>query len=156
MARDHWDAILASSPLNATAGAVTGKGVHFEPTEMTEETTWDAPPPLIAIPKERRELPTFVDLTGKRIGRLTVLGMVETGRWACRCVCGRYIARKGRGILKQGDEAMCNACNYTTHLRFNASGNRARERAESEKARKWTPAEADEEGKQHDPLDSRQ
>lgn len=31
MGKDHWDAILASVPSNATAGRVVSSGVHFDP-----------------------------------------------------------------------------------------------------------------------------
>lgn len=43
MSRDHWDAILASSPLNATASAVTGKGYEYQSTAVISEMRWDGP-----------------------------------------------------------------------------------------------------------------
>ena len=138
MSKDHWDAILASSPLNATAGRVTSKGAGFEPAIDFLERSWDAPPPLLKIAAEVLALPHFSDLTGLKVGRLVVLGMTEEahGLWVCRCACGRYVGRKAAS-LKTGRSTKCNACNYTEQLRWQASGNRARERAEAPEARKW-------------------
>ena len=31
MSKDTWDAILASAPLNETAGRAVSKGIHYEP-----------------------------------------------------------------------------------------------------------------------------
>lgn len=148
--KDHWDAILASAPLNATAGAVTGKGYGFKPAALRPEHTWLAPPPM------KRDLarlaldPNFRDYTGLKSGRLTVLGMAEdnadqTGNkgalWVCRCACGKYVGRRGKG-LRTGKTTACNECNYTDHLRWSASSGQARKRAEAPEARKWlTPEE---------------
>jgi hypothetical protein len=145
MAKDHWDAILASSPLNATAGRVLSKGVAFEPEVQPSEHSWEAPPALVRIGLTHRANASFVDLTGFRVGRLTVLGMVDGMRkeargalWACRCACGRYVGRRAKSLKTMTvEEAMCNACNYTAKLRAAVEGNGARQRAESEKARKW-------------------
>lgn len=39
---------------------------------------------ITPIPPEKR----FQDLTGRRFGRLVVLGRVSGARWQCRCDCG--------------------------------------------------------------------
>ncbi len=137
--RDHWDAILASTPLNSTAAKVTGKGTGFAPAVTFLERVWDAPPTLARINNTHRANPSFVDLTGERIGRLTVLGLAagESGLWACRCACGRIVGRRAKGLKEKSSEAMCNACDYTRKLRENGASDKARSRAESDKARKW-------------------
>lgn len=150
MSKDHWDAILASAPLNATAGAVVGKGVHFEPAPDQPFTAfeWDVPPPLKSPELLRKREPNFVDFTGTRFGRLLVIGLaadshdttVDGSRgalWVCRCACGRYAGRRARSIKKASPDARCDHCNYTKRLRDAASGDNARRRAESDEARKW-------------------
>lgn len=148
MSRDHWDAILASTPLNATAGRVTSKGQHFEGKGLQSEISWEVPPALMKIGPTHWNNPSFIDWTGKAIGRLTVLGLAADGHregmggvWVCRCSCGRFVGRRAKGLkIERADTVMCNQCSYTQHLRYSASGDRARHRAESEKARKWTAA----------------
>ena len=146
MSKDTWDAILASTPLNETAGRAVAKGIHYEPEAgVVTEYSWDAPPPLKDIAKYLTQ-PDFTDLTGRHIGRLRVLGLAAedpkegSAMWVCRCVCGRYIGRRTKGLkaaIRGEHEAMCNVCDHTLHLRFAASGDNARQRAESEEARKW-------------------
>lgn len=157
MSRDHWDAILASVPLNATAGAVTGNGVHFEQAVEPNEHEWDAPPPMKSVARYRVN-PSFVDFTGHRVGRLTVLGMARDSLdpkgnkgslWVCRCVCGRYVGRRSKGLKKSPLVLMCQKCAYTAKLREAASGSNARQRAESPEARKWTSATGSPESEEH-------
>lgn len=145
MTRDHWDAILASAPLNVTAGRVVSKGVDFVPAAQPTEHSWDGPPAMVRIGRHHRANPSFVDLTGRRVGRLTVLGMAHgLGKeaigalWVCRCTCGRYVGRRAKSLKTiKPEEAMCGTCRYTAHLRAAVEGDGARQRAESEKARKW-------------------
>ena len=41
------------------------------------------------------------NLTGKKAGRLTVIGYSEQGkRWVCRCSCGNYVHRRMKSIKK--------------------------------------------------------
>lgn len=141
MSKNTWDAVLASAPLNATAGAVTSAGVHFEPEAEFKNLSWENCPPLAAL---RRPYPfKFVDMTGRKFGRMTVVGYVgkinpkKKAIWACRCVCGRYEGRHAPAIAAADPQAMCQACKYTAQLAKAASGNNARLRAESPEARKW-------------------
>lgn len=74
-------------------------------------------------------MPEFVDLTGIRSGRLTVLGIAvdvsaNGTRWVVRCVCGSYELRRTRylkacaaGEKTGDDEPMCGSCSYTKKLR---------------------------------------
>lgn len=48
----------------------------------------------------------LIDLTGRRIGRLTVLGYLGGGNWRCRCDCGRESAPSGRN-LRHGNTRTC-------------------------------------------------
>lgn len=141
---DHWDAILASTPLNSTAAKVTSKGVAYTPAVQFSEYAWDVPPALVRINRTHRANPSFIDLTGTTIGRLRVLGMAVGGTreargalWVCKCVCGRYVGRRAKVLKSSGEDAMCNVCDYTQKLRKAGSTEFARQRAESAKARKW-------------------
>ena len=53
----------------------------------------------------------FIDLTGKRFGRLTVLARAENDkhrniRWYCHCDCGNFTTVT-RGGLRSGDSQSC-------------------------------------------------
>lgn len=146
MSKDHWDAIFASAPLNATAGRVTSKGYAYTPDKVITSPEWDAPPPLKPIQRKHRMNPSFTDFTGMRFGRLVVLGMGADSHdpgesrgalWICRCACGRYVGRRGKALKSPKPDASCQLCQHTAYLRHSASGNNARARAESDKARKW-------------------
>lgn len=139
MARNTWDAVLASSPLNATAGAVTSNGYEYRPEAgVITEMRWDGPPAMVRHVADA----LHPDLTGRVVGRLTVIGKLAwkpkgDTMWVCRCVCGTYVGRRSKTI-KNGKGCQCNECAHTAQLRWLSSNNRSRENAESEKARKWT------------------
>ena len=144
MGRNTWDAVLASSPLNATAGAVTSKGYQFNSNNVVKEHSWDGPPAMVKLDQSILAQPGFVDLTGMVVGRLKVLGMLARNKagsngalWVCRCSCGKYVGRRSKP-LKQGVTDRCDDCNYTAHLAWAAAGGVARERAEAPEARKWS------------------
>lgn len=65
------------------------------------------PIPTKAAPRD----PRHVDLTGLRVGRLTVVGVsaVRNKRWVCRCACGMYTHRTS-AALKKGIAAPCTQC----------------------------------------------
>lgn len=143
MSKDHWDAVLASAPFNATAGRVTSKGYAYTPDVEVTAPEWEAPP-LIAKPRSTHfNNPDFTDFTGKSYGRITVLGMFAGGHtrdkalWVCRCSCGRYVGRRAKALKRASPDDRCTLCRHTAHLVQAASGDNARHRAESEKARKW-------------------
>jgi hypothetical protein len=94
-----FDRIITSAPLNASASRVTARGEHWVPeTQMPPGLKhWKAPPSMEATPS-----PAF-DLTGKKFGRFTVLGLSterasDGARWICRCVCGDFEARSAKTI----------------------------------------------------------
>jgi len=118
----NWDALLASSPQDKTAAAVTGSGEHFVPRQKTHgdhDLVSGAPLPIRAVPE------CMEDLTGKQVGRLTVIGLSArknsrsgSAAWVVRCVCGTYEARKGKTLRDPAyvERAMCNECNYTREM----------------------------------------
>lgn len=137
MSKNTWDAILASTPLNRTAGAVTGKGEHYESSAKLTNLNWDSCPPLAPHP---RGATTFVDLTGRRFGRFTVIGYAgklnpkKKAVWVCKCACGRYEGRHGSAITSANPNSKCQACDHMALLQKHGSSDRARNRASSPKA----------------------
>ena len=65
---------------------------------------------------EGRNNPNFVDLTGKEVGKLTVIEYTGKGNkrrsiWRCRCACGNIIELDSNQI-QQGGKTSCGKCNY--------------------------------------------
>jgi hypothetical protein len=93
-----------------TALAMKGGEVYTPPQEA-QQPTYYAPPPLRPVPSD----PNFQDLTGRRFGRLLVLGLAAIGfdgkktRWSCRCTCGKYSTHRGPA-LSGGHEDRCHDC----------------------------------------------
>jgi hypothetical protein len=117
MAHDNWDAILTSTPLNSTAGAVTSRGEHYEPIlkEAPHILHRDAPPKMRAVPR------SAPNLIGQTFGRMTVVGVYDDcegaprkdkkTKWVTRCACGNYEVRSSKAIRNpQNSEDRCIKC----------------------------------------------
>lgn len=127
-----WDTLAASSPVNAGAArsAFGGGAVYREPTEKFSEKFWTAPPPL----RPQSMLRGIVNLTGLRVGRLTVVGVLDApsrsrhrATWVCRCTCGGYCGRWARSLTSPATDprtVMCQRCAYVQRLRENGSSHR--------------------------------
>lgn len=118
-----FDKLLASRPVNQAAARVMGAGVHYEPDKAIVQRHWTAPPKTIPIPK-MVNWQHFVDLTGRVIGRFTVIGYLgkfgqkKRSRWLVRCVCGDYESRAAKSINNPenyGDR--CEKCRHLAHLK---------------------------------------
>lgn len=62
------------------------------------------------------------DLTGRRVGRLTVVGpsSKRPARWVVRCDCGVFSIRKARAIRNpENTSDCCGTCGYLAALRRN-------------------------------------
>ncbi|MBX4889795.1 hypothetical protein [Rhizobium bangladeshense] len=129
LARVDMYAVAPLLPSDKVAGRVAAKGEHFEWCPPSTTVHSSDPIPHRAPTAAERVMPEFVDLTGIKSGRLTVLGMaVEVSangtRWVVRCVCGSYELRRTRylkacaaGHKTGNDEPMCGSCAYTKKLR---------------------------------------
>lgn len=99
-------------PIDAVAARVVARGEQFE--YQADPTSLDSDLPLAVkpIPDAARSNPSFVDYTGKRFGRFTVLGLSadRKARWVCRCVCGRYSMRSSSAIAGAAEDACCDQC----------------------------------------------
>jgi hypothetical protein len=113
---DVFDKILASRPVNKAAGAVLGRGVHWDGSGKEARKTWDGPPKTRPVPAN------VEDLTGVRFGRLVVLGLMDGSqgkpRWVVRCSCGLFEVRKGQAVKNpENANDRCSKCGYWHHLR---------------------------------------
>lgn len=129
LARVDFDSVAPLMPSDKVAGRVSSKGEHFDFAPTHPGKVHSAEPLLTRRPTEAElTLPTYTDLTGIKIGRLSVLGVAAeiTGngqKWVVRCVCGLYETRKAKYIKacasgnNPGDtEPMCDCCSYTRRL----------------------------------------
>lgn len=129
LARVDLDAVAPLFPSDKVAGRVAARGEHFEWSPPEHWVHSSDPIPRRAPTPVERAMPAFVDLTGLRSGRLTVLGIaidvtVNGTRWVVRCVCGSYELRRAKylkacaaGEKTGADEPMCGSCAYTNKLR---------------------------------------
>lgn len=101
------DKIYASAPIDKKAAVVTGKGIDYIP----DIKIFDSELPLPVC----RNIPKWiVNLTGKKFGKLTVIGLavieekkLNGSKWVVRCVCGRYSMRKARAINNENNKLDC-------------------------------------------------
>lgn len=131
-ARVDMDAVAPLLPGDKVAGRVAARGEHFhwEPALGGKVHSGD---PIAVRPPNKHELgqPSFVDLKGIKIGRLTVMGIaaevISTNgqNWVVRCVCGAYETRKAKfikgtaaGDAQHDAEPMCDWCDKTRRLQM--------------------------------------
>lgn len=103
-------------PINRTAGLVTARGSDTPP-QIKKLNEVCSPFPLATQPSDPQ-----INLTGTRIGWLTVIGRYggnkSKARWVCRCNCGNYTLRSRRAILNlenRGDR--CVICRNLAYLK---------------------------------------
>ncbi|NEG94094.1 hypothetical protein [Leclercia adecarboxylata] len=106
------------APINKTAALVTGKGFSYEP-DCIICTPEFVGPPEIADVRDLLRNPSFIDLTGRKKGRFTVIGLMKEGRgkWVVRCVCGTYTIRNAKAIkgADSNPNAHIDACRRCMH-----------------------------------------
>lgn len=126
----NFDVVAPLNPFDKTASMVSSQGNHYEAKFEKTLLHQDTPPPMRKIKEHWLAQPDFIDLTGKVINRLTVIGMGESrevnkdagARWVVRCVCGNYEHRTAKAIKKllsgKNDitNAVCRWCNQTRRL----------------------------------------
>jgi hypothetical protein len=119
MKTSDFYAVAPLAPVNSTAGRVASRGEHF--VYKPKASTARSHAPLPCGPKP--DTPQFVDLTGMKVGRLTVVGYaVQTGEnksgslWNVRCVCGFYEQRRRKALLK-ATSTSCSECHLVEQNR---------------------------------------
>lgn len=131
-----FDDVAPLNPADKTAGMVAGQGEHFEIKVNETQKHQSTPIKTAPITQDILDQPTFVDFSGSKFGRLTVIGKAAEGRarpvgaknygqnrnWVVRCVCGSYEIRKNKALkrFKAGENlenARCRWCDKTENLR---------------------------------------
>ncbi len=114
--------IARRRPVNRTAALVTQPGPKgLQSDKVIAQTHSDDRLTTIPIPR------TVEDLSGRVVGSLTVIGLAEptaslsqqSGNhrlWVCRCVCGRYLTRRGKAIKNPNNTR--DACDYCRQVQY--------------------------------------
>lgn len=99
-------------PIDAVASRVVSRGESFEYKTLNSTHDSSVPLPIKQPSKAMLGSPTFINLTGTKFGRLTVLGLSAEvdARWVCRCVCGTYTLRMSKAIKAKAADASCCQC----------------------------------------------
>lgn len=106
--------IAKARPVDTTAALVVSKGTHYRSPKKLNVLESDNPLPLRVSPSNAE------DLTGRVVGRLTVVGSFQggKGRWVCRCLCGRYTIRRGKSITNDNNGTdRCELCRHAAYQR---------------------------------------
>ena len=110
-----------STPANKTAALIMSKGFNYKPNKKVQ--TIESINPLPTRPLNFKELKNkaFIDCTGMKVGRLTVIGFYLLGKgWVCRCDCGVKCVRKQKAILnKNNTQERCEECRHLAFLKRN-------------------------------------
>ena len=125
----------ARKPINKTARLVVSRGFHFDSRKINGCVASEVPPTSMPRPHD------VPDLTGRRVGRMTVIAYCGRVRkksigghgktifyWSVRCDCGLYSVRRHRAILRQSN-AEVDACERCRHLRHLQHDDRYRREA---------------------------
>jgi hypothetical protein len=105
---------LNNLPVNKVALRVLSNGTSFEFSGIEsgrEESKTPFPITWGKMPNNSG----FINLTGFKRGRLTVIGWNDKkGRWVCRCLCGTYVYRTSKAIKNEKNKI--DACYQCTKL----------------------------------------
>jgi hypothetical protein len=106
-------------PINKTAAIVISKG--FEYKSKIKNLNNESKNPLeIKLPTTKnKNNKNFIDFTGFRFARFTVIGMSTAPyRWVVRCDCGVYCIRKRRAINNpENVQDRCLECKHLAHIK---------------------------------------
>ena len=110
--------IYAMVPINKMAAVVTGAGEHFTPCKLVLTNDSDTPIATRRFTRAEVRADGFLDLTGRRVGRFTVLGISRnfSRQWVVRCDCGRYSTRTAKAV--KNPENTQDRCEHCRHLAF--------------------------------------
>jgi hypothetical protein len=116
--------IATSVPINRTAARVVQRGPKgYESGKRILTDCSPVPLPTKPVPRK----PQLLDLTGRVVGHLTVVGAgvkrSSNGMlWVCRCVCGYYTTRRTGSLLNPANDAdRCDRCREVAYLKRKAS-----------------------------------
>lgn len=114
------DDIHSRKPVDRLAAQVVQPGVHFTPEKKVLSNDSDTPIAVRPIPKAARSAKNFDDLTGRKFGRFTVIGLARDFKkqWVVRCDCGRYSTRHSKAVKNPANEQdRCEHCRHLAYLK---------------------------------------
>lgn len=122
MSRD-FDFLFTGKAVNRTAKNVLSHGVSYH-TRINPQIFHSEKPNFKTVDFTG---PCKLNLTGKKIGRLIIVGYVgksrgksnRPGRWLVKCLCGKYEIRTTTSLNSEHDDKMCAECLYTEKIRRN-------------------------------------
>ncbi len=99
-------------PVDRVAARVVSRGESYEFRPSAGAVNSDLPLPVRKPTVGEIATSTFLDLSGRKLGRLTVIGLSATtpARWVCRCICGIYALRTSKAIKAAASDACCDQC----------------------------------------------
>lgn len=110
----------ARVPVDRVAAWVTGPGEHFTPRNKVLTNDSEFPIETRHPTVGERNTNGFIDLTGRRVGRFTVIGVARhfAAQWVVRCDCGRYSTRRAKAIKNaENTQDRCEHCRYLASLK---------------------------------------
>lgn len=121
MKRTTYDPASFGGPIDSTAARVTSKGTpDIDYSVVYGQYHSHAPLPLRKL---NRSQPQFVDYTGRRRGRIVVIGYVggkasgdsSGARWLVQCECSMYEVRRSKALRNANMDDMCRRCYVLRH-----------------------------------------
>jgi hypothetical protein len=102
------------SAIDRVAARVTGRGERFDARKIIKTADQSTPIEIRSLCDITPELRT---LSGRRFGRMTVMGLsFSPGRWVVRCDCGVYTLRSAKAIRNPNNDTDC--CEQCRHLLY--------------------------------------
>jgi len=110
--------IHARVPINRIAARVTSGGSAYNPLKSVKNYDTDLPIQTRQSTPIERRASGFIELSGRRVGRLAVIGLASAipARWVLRCDCGRYTTRTAKAI--KNPKNTNDRCEHCRHLAF--------------------------------------
>ncbi len=127
------DDIHARAPVDRVAARVVfSTGEHFDPNKQVLRNDSETPLRVTPVTKAMLKSGSFVNLTGLRFGRFTVLGVAKDfPGWVVRCDCGRYSTRRAKAIKNPANaQDRCDHCLHLAYLQRNEIWRRTAHRSE--------------------------
>ncbi len=110
--------IHARIPIDRIAARAISAGVAYSPQKSIRNLETDLPIKTRESTQTERRTSGFVELSGRRVGRLAVIGLASAipARWVLRCDCGRYTTRTAKAI--KNPKNTNDRCEHCRHLAF--------------------------------------
>lgn len=112
-------------PIDKTAALV----VSVSKNQGLEFTASQCVSSMVPLPTKQFPGPKEHDLTGRKVGRFTVIGCalwrangrVNTIRWVVKCSCGRYQMMRSKVVKYNHPDNMCQQCKKIKSTKYKGS-----------------------------------